>query len=66
MFFAGVYPPKFLLSDVVLRIGEYVPPGVAALDDAWLGTGPQPLQLVALAAIAVVATGVAVRLFRWE
>ena len=27
MFFAGVYLPKFLLPDVVLRIGEYVPPG---------------------------------------
>ena len=66
MFFAGVYLPKFLFPDIVLRIGEYVPPGVTAMDDAWYGTGPQPLQLVVMAAVAVGGSLVAARLFRWE
>lgn len=66
MFFAGVYLPKFLLPDVVVRISEYVPPGVAAMDDAWLGAGPQPLQLAVLAVIALGAAATAARLFRWE
>jgi ABC-2 type transport system permease protein len=66
MFFAGVYLPKFLLPDVVLRIGEYVPPGVTAMDDAWHGAGPQPTQLIAMAAVAVGASLLAARLFRWE
>jgi hypothetical protein len=47
-------PSKFLLPDVVVRIGS------------WTGEGPVPLQLAALVAIALVATGAAARLFRWE
>jgi ABC-2 type transport system permease protein len=66
LFFGGVYLPKFLLPDVVVRIGEFVPPGIEAFADSWTGEGPAPLQLAVLAAIAVVATGVAARLFRWE
>lgn len=65
-FFAGVYLPKFLLPEVVVTIGEYVPPGVGALTDAWTGDGPEPVQLVVMAVIALVATGVAARFFRWE
>ena len=66
LFFGGVYLPKFLLPDVVLRIGEFVPPGVEAFADSWTGDGPAPLQLAVLAVIALVAAGVAARLFRWE
>ncbi len=47
-------PSKFLLPDVVVQIGS------------WTGEGPVPLQLAALVAIALVATGAAARLFRWE
>jgi len=65
-FFAGVYLPKFLLPEMVVRIGEFVPPGIGAFQDAWVGDGPQPLQLLAMAAIAVAATAVAARFFRWE
>jgi ABC-2 type transport system permease protein len=66
MFAGGVYLPRFLLPDFLIRIGEYTPPGVQALQDAWAGTGPQPLQLVIMAAIGVVAAVVAARVFRWE
>lgn len=66
MLFGGVYLPKFLLPDLMLRIGEFVPPGVGAISDAWLGNGPQPAQLVGMAVIALAATLAAVRFFRWE
>lgn len=66
LFFAGVYLPKFLLPEVIVRIGDYVPPGIGALQAAWTGDGPAWLQLVVLAAVAAVATVTAVRVFRWE
>lgn len=67
LFLSGIYLPKFLLPDVLVRIGDYIPPATGALQDAWTGaTGPPLPQLVAMAAIAVVAAAVASRLFRWE
>lgn len=65
-FFAGVYLPAFLLPDAVVAIGRFVPPGIGALADAWIGAGPDPLVLGVMALIAVAATGAAARLFRWE
>ena len=66
MFFGGVYLPRPLLPEVLRRIGDYVPPGSQPLQDAWVGNGVQPLQLVVLAAFAVVGTALAAKLFRWE
>lgn len=66
MFFGGVYLPRPLMPAVLQRIGDYVPPGSQPLQDAWVGTGVQPLQLAALAAFAVLGTALAARLFRWE
>jgi ABC-2 type transport system permease protein len=66
MFFGGVYLPRPLLPEVLRRIGDYVPPGSQPLQDAWVGPGVQPLQLVVLAAFAVLGTVLAARLFRWE
>lgn len=66
MFFGGVYLPRALLPVVLRRIGDYLPPGTQPLQDAWVGTGAQPLQLVVLAAFAVAGTALAARLFRWE
>ncbi|WP_410562766.1 ABC transporter permease [Amycolatopsis sp. cmx-4-61] len=66
MFFGGVYLPRPLLPSVLQRIGDYVPPGSQPLQDAWVGTGVQPLQLAALAAFAVLGTALAARLFRWQ
>ena len=65
-FFAGVYLPKFLLPDVVVRIGEFVPPGIGAFQGSWTGAGADPVQLAVMALIAVVATATAARFFRWE
>jgi ABC-2 type transport system permease protein len=65
-FFAGVYLPKFLLPDVIVRIGEFVPPGIGAFQGAWTGEGADPMQLAVMALIALAATAVAARFFRWE
>ena len=71
MFFAvmllgGVYLPRYLLPDVLITIGNYTPPGVQGLQDAWLGTAPQLLPLAVLAGITLVGGFVASRVFRWE
>ncbi|WP_410637745.1 ABC transporter permease [Amycolatopsis sp. lyj-346] len=66
MFFGGVYLPRPLLPEVIRRIGDYVPPGTQPLQDAWVGTGVQPLQLVVLGAFAVLGSALAAKLFRWE
>ena len=67
MFFGGVYVPRFLLPDIVVRIGAYVPPGVQALHDGWISnTPPAGLHLLIMAIIAVVTATAAARLFRWE
>jgi ABC-2 type transport system permease protein len=66
MFFAGVYLPKFLLPDVVVKIGSYIPPGIGAFQDSWTGNGASSLQLAVMAVIALAATVAAARFFRWE
>jgi ABC-2 type transport system permease protein len=66
MLIGGVYMPRWLLPEALVRIGAYVPPGVQALLDTWLGIAPQPLHLAVMAAITVVAGAAAARLFRWE
>jgi ABC-2 type transport system permease protein len=66
MFFGGVYLPKYLLPDWLVRIGDFVPPGAGAFSDAWLGTGPELAPLAVMAGIALAATAAAARFFRWE
>jgi len=66
MFLGGVYLPRMLLPEVLIRIGDYTPPGVQALLDAWTGTSPQPTQLAVMAVITIVAGATAARRFRWE
>lgn len=66
MLLGGVYMPRYLLPEVLVRIGDYTPPGVQALQDAWLGAALQWPPLVAMAAITVVAGALAARIFRWE
>jgi ABC-2 type transport system permease protein len=62
-----VYLPRLFLPDVLQRIGEYTPPGVQALLDAWLGTAaPAVGPLAIMGLITLVAGAAAVRLFRWE
>jgi ABC-2 type transport system permease protein len=66
MLLGGVYVPRVFLPEIMIRIGEFTPPGVQTLQDAWLGTAPQLAPLAALAAITVVGGLVASRSFRWE
>jgi hypothetical protein len=66
MFLGGVYLPRVFLPKFLVRAGDYTPPGVQALLDAWRGSAPQPLQLATMAAIAMLAGLAAARLFRWE
>jgi ABC-2 type transport system permease protein len=66
MFLGGVYLPRVFLPDFLIGIGAYTPPGVQALQDAWLGSAPQLPQLATMAAITVVAAVRAARAFRWE
>jgi ABC-2 type transport system permease protein len=66
MFLGGVYLPRTMLPDILVRIGDYTPPGNQALLDAWSGTSPQLTQLAAMVVIAVLAGGVAAKRFRWE
>lgn len=78
MFAGGVFLPRFLMPDSLVRIGDYTPPGVQGLLTAWSAdpavlatvgaqTGaPQAVQLAIMAAVAGVAGLAAARLFRWE
>ena len=66
MLLGGVYLPRVFLPDILISIGDFTPPGVQGLQDAWLGTAPQLLPLVVLAGITVVGGFVASRVFRWE
>ncbi len=66
MFLGGVYLPRYLLPDILIRIGDFTPPGVQGLQDAWLGAAPQVAPMLGMALIAVLVGAVAVRLFRWE
>ncbi len=62
----GVYFPRTLLPELVIRIGEFTPPGVQGLQDAWQGATPQLLPLAVLAALTLVGVAIASRTFRWE
>ncbi|MBO4207791.1 ABC transporter permease [Micromonospora echinofusca] len=66
MFLGGVYLPRFLLPDALVRVGDVTPPGVRPLLDAWSGTPPQPAHLAIMAAVTVLAGTLAAKLFRWE
>jgi len=67
-FFAGIYLPKEVMPHALSRIGDFTPLGAArqSIQDAWGGSGPQPLHLVVLAAVSLIAGTAAVRLFRWR
>ncbi|MCW6010021.1 ABC transporter permease [Micromonospora sp. CPCC 205371] len=78
MFAGGVFLPRFLMPDALVRMGDYTPPGVQALLTAWsdspavLATvgaetgSTRIVQLAIMAGVAIVAGAAAARLFRWE
>ena len=62
-----MYLPRVFLPDILKQLGEFAPPGVQAIQDAWLGTASvQLMPLGIMALITVVAGAAAARLFRWE
>lgn len=75
MLFAGAFLPRFMLPEIMVRIGDYIPPGVQALLVTWspetaavaeFDTGMLWLQLTMMVVIAVVSGSVAAKFFRWE
>jgi ABC-2 type transport system permease protein len=66
MLLGGVYLPRVFLPDVLVRLGDYTPPGVQGLQDAWMGTAPAVAPLAGMAIVTLLVGALAVRLFRWE
>ncbi|AUS81469.1 ABC transporter [Actinoalloteichus sp. AHMU CJ021] len=76
MFFGGAFLPRVVMPDVLREVGEFIPPGLQALTAAWSAeagqitatAGGQPFwpQIAVMAGIAVTASAVAAKLFRWE
>lgn len=66
MFAGGVFLPRFLMPEALVRLGDVTPPGVQALLDAWAGRAPEPLHLGIMALVAAAAAAAAAKLFRWE
>ena len=76
MFFGGAFLPRVLMPDVLREVGEFIPPGLQTLTAAWSAeageitatAGGQPfwLQIAIMAGIAVIASAIAAKLFRWE
>ncbi|MCP2331675.1 ABC transporter permease [Actinoalloteichus caeruleus] len=76
MFFGGAFLPRVVMPDVLREVGEFIPPGLQALTAAWsveagqitATAGGQPFwpQIAVMAGIAVTASAVAAKLFRWE
>jgi ABC-2 type transport system permease protein len=68
MFFAGLFFPIPVMPSFLRHLSHATPLGAAvqALQDAWLGHWPHPLQLLTMAAYLVVCGLAAARLFRWK
>lgn len=76
MFFGGAFLPRVLMPDVLREAGEFIPPGLQALTAAWspeagevtATAAGQPfwLQIAIMAGIAMIASAIAAKLFRWE
>jgi ABC-2 type transport system permease protein len=66
MLLGGVYMPRVFLPDLLVRIGDFTPPGVQGLQDAWFGTMPAGAPLLGMLVLTAVLGFVAVRRFRWQ
>ncbi|MGH3405913.1 MAG: ABC transporter permease [Streptosporangiaceae bacterium] len=68
MFFAGLFFPIPVMPSFLRHLSHATPLGAAvqALQDAWLGHWPHPLQLITMAAYLAVFGLAAAKLFRWK
>ena len=56
------------MPSTLSRIGDFTPLGAfrESLEATWTGSALDPMMLAAMAGIALVAGGIAARIFRWE
>lgn len=76
MFFGGAFLPRILMPDLLREVGEFIPPGLQALTAAWsveagqvtatVGGQPFWVQIAIMAGVAVIASAIAAKSFRWE
>lgn len=68
LFFAGIYFPREAMPDTLRTVSDLSPSGAAvqALSDTWAGTAPSLSSVVVMAVFALIAAGLAAKLFRWE
>ncbi|MGA3056735.1 MAG: ABC transporter permease [Candidatus Limnocylindrales bacterium] len=65
---SGVGPPREVMPETMQQVAKALPLThvAVALQDPWIGRGSNIVELGIVAAIAVVAAGLAYRTFRWE
>ncbi|GAA1565991.1 ABC transporter permease [Dactylosporangium maewongense] len=68
MFFAGLWVPREVMPDKLVRVSDFTPLGAAVqgLRDTTDGGWPSGQAVAVLAAYAVLAALLAIRCFRWE
>ena len=68
MFFAGLWVPQAEMGAALRDVSHYTPLGAAtpALQNAIAGSWPGTTHLLVLAGYALLLSGLATRLFRWE
>jgi ABC-2 type transport system permease protein len=68
LFLSGAGPPVEFMSPTMAHIADFLPlsHSLAAMQDAWNGLGFNAGESLLLAAIAVAAGWVALRVYRWE
>jgi ABC-2 type transport system permease protein len=68
LFFAGVYFPREAMPEGLRAVSDMTPSGagVQAIQDTWAGLAPATSSLLVMAAFALGAGLLAIRVFRWE
>jgi len=68
MMLSGAGPPRDVMTEAMLRIGDVMPLTyvIESLQDPWLGFAWNPVPLGIVAGVMVAAAVVSVRVFRWE
>jgi ABC-2 type transport system permease protein len=68
MFFAGLWVPRAVMPEALVRVSDFTPLGsaVQALQDSAQGDWPGVTALLVLTGWAVLSGAAAVRLFRWQ